>query len=282
MSRRTDPTMRRRRLGRELRRHREAAGRTHVQVAEALGCSDAKVSYMESGRYKIQWRDVRDMLDFCGVNDPDVVDPLIEMARQSAEKSWWISFRGTAVPNWFETFMALETEASTVLHYEQLAVPGLLQTEEYAAAITASGFITAPEERATVVALRMERQRQLVADPPMELRVILEEAALRRPVGGPTIHRVQLDHLLKLATWPNITLQVLPTALGAHAGLRGPFTVFTFDADPTVVYLEQHEAAAYLEEPAVTREYLRMFDRLRTDALSRQESAELINRIMEW
>lgn len=270
--------MRRRRLGRELRRHREAAGRTHVQVAGVLGCSDAKISYMESGRYKIQWRDVRDMLDFCGVDDPAVVEPLIEMAKQSAQKSWWVSFRET-VPNWFETFMALETEAATVLHYEQLAVPGLLQTEEYAAAITEAGFMVRPEERATVVALRMERQRRLVEDPPLELRVILEEAALRRPVGGPTIHRSQLDHLLKLATRPNITLQVLPTALGAHLGLHGPFTVFTFEGDPTVVYLEHHEAAAYLEEPKVTREYLRMFDRLRTDALSRQASAELIDSI---
>ncbi len=272
--------MRRRRLGRELRRHREAAGRTHVQVAEALGCSDAKVSYMESGRYKIQWRDVRDMLDFCGVDDPAVVEPLIDMAKQSAQKSWWISFRDT-VPNWFETFIALETEAATVLHYEQMAVPGLLQTEEYATAITSAGFMVAPEERAAVVALRMERQRQLVADPPMELRVVLEEAALRRPVGGPTVHRAQLGHLLKVVTMPNVTLQVLPTALGAHAGLHGPITLFTFEADPTVVYLEHHEAAAYLEDPAVTREYLRAFDRLRADALSQKASVELIDGIAE-
>ncbi|SES49346.1 helix-turn-helix domain-containing protein, partial [Actinokineospora terrae] len=227
---RSDPTVRRRRLGRELRQHRERAGKTHVQVAEALGCSDAKVSYMEAGRYRVQFRDVRDMLEFCGVTDAAVVDPLVQMAKESGSKSWWQSYRDTMANN-FGTYVGLEGEAQVKHHFELHVVPGILQTNDYARALARASTRVRPDAIDEVVALRADRQKRLDEPDALELRMVIDEEALRRPIGGRAVWRSQLERLLALGERPHVVLQVLPTEVGEHAGLAGSFTILEFDGD---------------------------------------------------
>ncbi|MBM7771200.1 transcriptional regulator with XRE-family HTH domain [Actinokineospora baliensis] len=277
---RSDPTVRKRRLGRELRRHRELAGKTHLEVSKVLGCSDAKISYMEAGRYKIQWRDVRDMLAFCGVDDPSVVEPLVQMARESGEKSWWQPYEDTMLDN-FGTYVGLEGEAQVQHHFELHVIPGLLQTADYARALAKVGTRVKPDAVDRVVDLRLARQQRLDEPDPLELRLVIDEEALRRPIGGQAVLSRQLQHLLAMNERQHVHVQVLPTAVGAHAGLGGSFTILEFPDDPAVVYMEHKRGCLYLEHPDDVAAYTMTLDRLRADSLTSTQSAELIRRAIE-
>ena len=278
---RRSPTARRRRLGIELRRLREAADLTIDQVAEALECSDSKVSRIETGRVSATPRDVRDMLALYQVDD-EQRDALVQIAREARQKGWWHEYFD--VP-FVPAYVGLEVAAVSVRIYEPLVVPGLLQTVGYARVVLRSVFPKLPaDELERRVELRMARQSLLTQDDPMALWVVLDEAVLHRLVSERVVAREQLDRLTDVAALPSVTLQVLPFAAGVHAGVDGPFTILGFDepADPDVVHLE-HAAgleyaagALFLESTEELKRFALLFDQLCGAALDPGASADFI------
>lgn len=277
MARRADPTVRRRKLGLELKRLRESANRKMVEVAAELNCSQAKISSIEAGRYKVQPRDVRDMLAFYGVTDIEVTDSLMELARQSAEKSWWHPY-SSAVPDWFGTYVGLEAEAQALQSFARHVIPGLLQTEEYAKAVTSASLRVPPDWHDDVVRLRKARQEQLAAASPLDFWTIIEEPVLRRPVGRPGVLRSQLLHLVQMAQQPHIRVQILPLSAGIQPGTANPFIVLIFpdDLHPDLIYLEHEVGALYLEEPDEVSKYQQAFSHLASQALDIEASLDII------
>jgi transcriptional regulator with XRE-family HTH domain len=272
------PTGRRRRLGAELRRLRETSGLTIDRVAEALECSQSKVSRIETGQVSATPRDVRDMLELYRV-DPARREAIVQIAREARQRGWWHKY--VDVPDGVPAYVGLETAASSIDVYMSLIVPALLQTADYARAIIGAVRPDLPRrELERRVELRMSRQALLDRDEPPELHVLLEEAVLHRPVGGPAVMADQRRRLLEAAERPAVTLQVLPVAAGAHAGMDGPFTIFGFPApaEPDVVALDSAADALYLEGEEDVRRYRRVFERLQPVALPPAESAAFIAR----
>lgn len=225
-----NPTVRRRRLGAELRWLRLARGLTGTQVAEHLLICQPKVSHLENGRRAIKPRDVRDLCALFGVTDPQVIDSLMRMATEADRHGWWVACG--EVP--YAVCIGLETAAASVRSYEPLVIPGLLQTPAYAAAVIAE---TIPQAAAAQIAVRREvrLRRQFRTRHParcFRLRVVLDESALRRVVGSPAIMREQLERLNYLSTQPYITVQVLPHSVGAHPGVSGQFSIVDFADAP--------------------------------------------------
>jgi transcriptional regulator with XRE-family HTH domain len=276
---RRSPTIRRRRLGVELRRHRETAGVTIDVVAERLGCSASKVSRIETGHTTAAPRDVHDMLDIYGVAD-SVKEELVQIAREAKQKGWWHPF-STVLSS---TYVGLEAAARSIRSYEQQVVPGLLQSEAYAIAmIRAARLGDAPEELAQRVRVRMERQSLLTQDDPLDLRVVLDEAVLSRPVGGDEVMRDQLLRLIEAARLPNVTIQILPFAAGPHAGMDGTFAILEFEEDegPDVVFAENATGGLFLEKAEELRKYDSVFETIRGTALDPEASIEMIELLAE-
>jgi transcriptional regulator with XRE-family HTH domain len=271
------PTRRRPRLGAELRRLREAAGLTIDQVAEALECSQSKVSRIETGQVSATPRDVRDMLGLYRVDEAQR-EAMVQIAREARQRGWWQRF--VDVPDGVPAYVGLEAAATSIDVYMALIVPALLQTPAYARAIIGAVRPDLPaEEIGRRVELRMERQARLDhRDDPPRLRVLLDEPVLHRPVGGPEVMGGQLERLRQAADRPNVTLQVLPLGAGAHAGMDGPFTIFGFPApaEPDIVALDSAADALYLESPEDLVRYRRVFEQLLPAALSPEASAALI------
>jgi len=275
------PTVRRRRLALELRRLREAARLTCDEVAERLECSASKISRVETGRVSVSPRDVRDMLEIYGVPE-EQRDSLVQLARESRQKGWWHAYGDSVQPH-FATYLGLESAASEIKIYEVNLIPGLLQTEEYARAVITAGMVNSPRadiERS--VALRMERQQVTRTSLP-KVWAVLDEAALRRQVGGPEVMRVQLEYLRELTCMPNVRLQVIPFGGGAHPGMGRPFVVLVFpeQVDPDVVYLEDLTSALWVEDVAQVDRYNVFFNHLSATALSFENSAGLITAVVK-
>ena len=279
MPTRPGPTVQRRRLGIELRHFREAAGKTIDEVARVLECSDSKVSRIENGQVSASPRDVRDMLDLYGVVD-ERRDELVEFARAARKRGWWEAFSDTlAVP-----LVGLEVASDRILAYEAMAVHGLLQTRDYAAAIIGAMRPDLSEDQVERrVQFRMARQDLLRKEVPPTLEVVLEECTLRRPVGGREAMQEQLRHLLQVASLPSLTLQVLPLSVGEHPAMSGAFTVYHFaeQMDSDVVYLEHGTSDLYLESPDQIERYGATFDRLRASALNRHRSMQFLKSLVE-
>jgi transcriptional regulator with XRE-family HTH domain len=276
------PTVRRRRLALELRRLREAARLTCEEVAEHLECSTSKVSRIETGRVSVSPRDVRDMLDLYGVSAQQGAS-LVQLARDSRQKGWWHAYSDTIQPQ-FATYIGLESAASEIRIYEVTLIPGLLQTEEYARTVIAAGTVGGDHEGTERnVALLMARQPLLTGDDPPRLWAVLDEAALRRTVGGAGLMRLQLDHLLDLARLPNVAIQVIPFGAGAHPAMGRPFVSLAFPerADPDVVYLEDLTSALYVEDVDEVDRYNMFFNHLRATALSFEDSAARIMSVIK-
>jgi transcriptional regulator with XRE-family HTH domain len=275
------PTVRRRRLAAELRVLREAAHLTCEEVAEHLECSASKISRVETGRVSVSPRDVRDMLTLYGV-DPQQLDSLVQLARESRQKGWWHAYSDTIQPR-FATYVGLEDAATEIRTYEVNLVPGLLQTEDYARAVINAGNLTGTQEEVERrVALRMARQPMVLSGPnPPQLWAVLDEGVLHRTVGGRGLMRLQLEHLLEMAERPNVAVQVIPFTAGAHPGMGKPFVILAFPerADPDVVYLEDFTSALYLEDVDEIDRYNVLFNHLRATALSFEESAALITSV---
>ncbi|MER5394112.1 helix-turn-helix transcriptional regulator [Saccharopolyspora oryzae] len=271
------PTVRRRRLAAELRRLRAHAEVTQQQAAGHLGCTQAKIGRFETAKRSPSVGDVSALLDFYGVEGCER-DQLINLARDARKRGWWHSY-SDVLPEWYETYVGLEAEASSIHTYEAEAIPGLLQTREYAHAITKATLIRADEsEISRRVDLRIQRQQRIVGDNPLELWAVVGEAALRRRVGGPGVLRRQLEHLLKLVQLPHVTLQVMPLDAGAHPAQAGPFVILRYSnsIDPDVVYLETHVGGLYLEREIEISNYVTMMDHLRAHAVDPDGSVELM------
>ncbi|HEY8372648.1 MAG TPA: helix-turn-helix transcriptional regulator [Pseudonocardiaceae bacterium] len=276
----TSPTVRRRRLAAELRRLREQAGMTVQQVADQMGCTHPKISRIENGHRPAALGDVHMMLSLYGVTGPEF-DRLMALARDSRKKGWWHSYLDI-LSEWYATYVGLEAEAKRVRTYEAEVMPGLLQTEDYARAITRAMLVTASDhEVQRRVELRMQRQQRLVDDDPIEVWAVVSEAVLRRPVGGHEVMRRQLEHLAKLAERPNVTVQVLPFAAGAHPAMAGPFVILEFPEpmDPDVVYLETQVGGLYLEESSEIDSYRRIMEHLCATATDPAATVSTIRQI---
>ncbi|MFG2139482.1 helix-turn-helix domain-containing protein [Streptomyces sp. NPDC048650] len=271
-----NPTVRRRRLGQELRRLREDKGMTAEQVAERLLVSQSKISRLENGRRSISQRDVRDLCGVYEVDDHRIVDSLMQMAKDSRQQGWWHAFGD--IP--YSVYIGLETEAASLRVYESLLVPGLLQTPGYAEAVIPGAVPElAPESLEKRIQVRMRRQER-VDDPkrPLRLWVVLDESALRRVVGSHLIMREQLEHLVEMSNLPQVTVQVLPYDTGAHAGMSGTFSILEFDdaSDSSVVYIEGVTSDLYLEKTNDVHKYTIMYEHLRAQALNADQSREFI------
>lgn len=277
------PAVPRRRLGAELRSLREGAGFLIEQVAQELECSTSKISRLETGKGIPRARDVRDMLTIYGVVDARVRDRLLRWARDGQQQGWWHDFSGILAEK-EEAFVALEADAASMRSYDTTVVHGLLQTEAYAREI-ATGIRVGPElvDMEMFVQLRRHRQEVLRRDKgPLDLHVIMEEAALYRPVGGVTVLREQLTYLLDVAGYPNIILQVLPLATGVHPALTGSFALLAFDdVDDGVVFAEGVAGGAILENARDVEAYALVFEEIRRRALSPEDSVTFIASILQ-
>ncbi|GII85947.1 transcriptional regulator [Sphaerisporangium siamense] len=280
MSPRTSPTARRRRLAAELRRLRKEAGLTREQVAEVIGCAPATITRFEIARSGPRVGEVALMLELYGITGAQR-DALLKMAKEARRRGWWHPYSG-AIPTWFETYVSLEEEAATIRAYESECVPGLLQTAGYMRAVTlAEPVVPGAEEIDRRVAVRMERQARLSGDEAPAIWAVLNEAAVRRQVGGRETMRDQLERLMEVSRLHNVTLQILPFEAGAHPGMDGAFTILGFpeSMDPDVVYVEYRAGSLYLEGRTEVDTYNLMFDHLRARALSPDESQALIAKV---
>jgi transcriptional regulator with XRE-family HTH domain len=274
---RRSPTIRRRRLGAELRRRRETAGVTIEGVAEQLECSASKISRIETGHTSATPRDVRDMLRIYGIVGTES-DELVQIAREARQKGWWHPY-STVLTG---AYVGLEAAAGSIRAYEQQVVPGLLQTEDYAKAmIRAARPDISVEEVDQRVRVRLGRQSLLSQDDPIDLWVVLDEAVVSRPVGGDAVMRAQLERLVEAADLPNVTLQILPFEVGAHAGMDGTFTILDFPeaGDPDVVYAENATGGLFLEKGDELQKYIFIFDHIRAAAIRPEESVALIAKL---
>jgi transcriptional regulator with XRE-family HTH domain len=276
------PTVRRRRLGSELRRLREARSINLEVVADRLGLAASTLSRIENGKAPTKTAYLTALLEFYEVTDPEQRQVLIEMAREGHRKGWWAGYEDV-LPTGFGIYMGLEADASGLRVYETQAVNGLLQTQDYARAILREvNKKDSPDQLQRVTELRLKRQESLVREPdPVDLWLILDEAVIRRPIGGPEVMVGQLKHLVEASQWPNVTLQVLPFSAGAHPALTGPFTIVEFPerTDDDVVYFDSWGGPIYLEKERDVRTCTEAFDRLRAAALSPGDSAALTERV---
>ena len=277
------PTVRRRRLGAELRRLREAHSLKLEEVAEELSLAPSTLSRIETGKAPTKSAYLMAMLDMYKVNDPGARKVLIDMAREGHRKGWW-SIYDDVLPSGFDIYVGLEAEAQGLRSYETDVIHGLLQTTDYALAVLRELRPKDSEEQvARVVDLRMQRQRLLEQDPPLDLWLILDEGAIRRSIGGPNVMRPQLEHLIQASRWPNVTLQILAFEAGAHAGLVGPFSILEFPerTDSDVAYTESVGGMIYLEKDREVRACAEAFDRMRAAALSPSASHELVYQVSQ-
>jgi transcriptional regulator with XRE-family HTH domain len=267
-----------RRLVIELRQAREHAGLTGEQVAEQMGWSVAKVYRIEGDRVRVLARDVQRLLKLYGVAG-EQADTVLELARLARAKDWWHQYSG-AIPEWFQFYVGLEAATTAMHEYNAELVTGLLQTEAYARAVMAAAMRadTTDDDAERQIAVRMERQKRLTAPDAPILWAVMNEAVLQRQVGGPQVMRDQLARIGQLAARPNVTIQVLPYAAGAHPAMLGSFTVMKFPdpADRDIVYIEAETGALYLEKPDDVNRYSLMIDYLRAQALGPAESRALI------
>jgi len=269
------PTVLRIALGGQLRDLRIKRNITREAAGDAIRGSHAKISRLELGRTGFKERDIRDLLTFYGVSDPDERERFLNLARQANEPGWWHRY-SDLLPSWFGTYLGLEQAASKIRTYEAHLVPGLLQTPEYARAVMSLGYEDSDMDRR--VQVRIRRQEMLHrADPPVVWAVI-DEAALHRPVGGPRVHREQMEHLIALAELPNVTVQVLPYHAGEHAAAGSSFSILRFaEAElPDIVYLEHLTSALYLDRRQDLALYLSVMDRLSVQAAAPGKSLEML------
>lgn len=277
MAGRNGAVVRRLHLGRILRELREEAGLSLEVAAPALDWSSSKLSRIENGRQGVDVHGVRTMMDVYGVVGSQW-DELLDLTRSVSEKGWW---RAYGLDD--KGYVPLEAEATFIREATAAFVPGLLQTDAYAKAVFAATLQRRSEiELENLTAIRTRRQERLTsAEDPLELIAVVDEAVLRRPVGGPAVMRAQLAHLAEAAALDRVTLQVLPLSLGAHPGLSAPFTLLTFGEIDfgDMVYVEHPVGAVHISKGSEVAVATLTFDRLRSLALDADESVALIERV---
>ncbi len=274
------PTVASARLASELRSKRADAGLSQEAVAEQMGWAESKLYRIENDKSRVLIRDVKRLLDLYGVTGREE-QALLELARQAREPDWWHQYSG-AIPEWFQVYVMLESAASHLFGYESEFVPGFMQTDGYTRAIMS----TAPtrdddEEIENKIKVRANRRVRLTGDNPLNVWLVLNEAVIRRMVGGRQVMREQIEHLISLARRRNVTLQVLPFDTGEHAAMHGMFYLLKFPTpgDPDKVYLEQQIGALYTQKPHEVERYALSFDHLRARALGPDQTIEMLRSV---
>jgi transcriptional regulator with XRE-family HTH domain len=269
-------------LGAHLRRLREAKGITREDAGHAIRGSESKISRMELGRVSFKERDVLDLLTLYDVMDERERDEALSLMRNANTPGWWYRYNDL-LPTWFQSYLGLETAASLIRTYEVQFVPGLLQTEAYARAVILLGHASArPQEIERRVKLRLERRHILDGPNPPEFWAVLDEAALRRPIGSTAVMREQLQALIEAAQQPRVRLQVIPFQAGGHAAAGGAFSILRFpEPDLTdVVYVEQLTSALYLDKADDVDQYAEAMSRLTIDATPPSNTAHILGEIL--
>jgi hypothetical protein len=270
-------------LGTQLRRLRETAGVSPERAGTEIRGTRSKISRMETGRVGFKARDVDDLLTLYGVTDEQLRSRFLSLAKQANRPDWWTRY-GDILPDWFETYLGLESAATTIRSFEIQFVHGLFQTEDYARGVTMLGHRAAPaEEIEQRVAVRLKRQDLLTRPTAPRIWSVMDEAVLRRPVGGAAVMREQLRHLAEVAALPHVTIQVVPFARGGHAAASGSFTILRFAEHdlPDLVYIEQLTSAVYLEQRADVEHYLEVADQLGGSALTPAASTLFIEQVIK-
>jgi transcriptional regulator with XRE-family HTH domain len=269
-------------VGAQLRRLRTEAGISREQAGEAIRASEWKIHRLENGQVGYKERDIVDLLELYGVTDPVEVADFVTMARDANNPGWWYHYNDV-LPQWFRAYVDLEAVAAQLRTYEGQLVPGLLQTEAYMRAVMRGTQLDdSPEELERRVQVRLARQRLLTRDDGPRLWAVVDEAALRRPVGGPGVLRTQLERLIDASELPNVTLQVLPFSVGAHPAMVGSFSILRFaERDlPDAVYLEHLTSALYLDKPDDVDEYLHVMEDICARSAPPNETVEILGRIL--
>jgi transcriptional regulator with XRE-family HTH domain len=274
------PSARQRRLAAVLRSLRKEAGLSREDVAERLGCSPPTITRVEAAQTSARVADVTVMLDIYGVTG-NSKETLLQLARDARKRGWWDKM-SDAIPEYFQSYVGLEEDASAIWGYESEYVPGLFQTEEYARAVMEAEPTLPPEdELARSLSIRMKRQERLASANPPEMWMVLNEAVIRREIGGPEVMRGQLHRLVTLSTQNNVNIQVLPFDSGAHPAMNGGFSLLKFlkPSDPDVVYLDYWRGGIYLEDSGDVDAYARLFDHLRARALGPDQTRRLVTQV---
>lgn len=276
------PLVQRRRLRAELKKARQLSGLTQDQVAGEMDWSLSKIIRIESASSGISANDLKALLQLYGVKDSEQVDSLLALARAARERSWWSAYRDVA-PQPLLQLTEYESAAQVIRQFETLFVPGILQTEDYARAVIDNYYEEGlgSDQLHALVDLRTRRQDLIDAEHRPSFHFVLDEAAVRRLVGGSSVMRRQLRRLIEVADKPNITLELIPFSAGLHAGMKGPFEIIEF-ADPSVseiVYLESPRGDIFSDTPEETSKYIEAFDKLKKASLGSQGSLARIAKI---
>jgi hypothetical protein len=279
----SSPTVLRMILGRQLQALREQASLTYAEAAKVIYSSEWTVRRMEKAEGGLKPLMVKALLIAYGVTDVREIDTFLSLAREASKPGWWHRY-GDALPDWFKVAVGLEESASLIRAYEPQVVPGLLQTEAYIRAVATANFpAETPQESERRVTLRLARQKLLSRPAPPEYWVVLDESAVRRPIGGTDVMRKQLGHLIDCANRPNITIQVLPFAAGWYPALYGMFNMFRFPDDhmPDIVYSEALTSATYLNKPEETTQYTEALDQMAAQAATPDQTITILRQILK-
>ncbi|MEU5959225.1 helix-turn-helix transcriptional regulator [Streptomyces sp. NPDC047525] len=273
------PTVNKRQLGAELKRLRTGRGVLAAQAAAHLGCSETRLSRLETGKGRVAPRpdEIEKLCALYGVTDDFQIQRLLDMLTTTRQPGWWDPYR-EVLPSGLEVYFGLETDARAERVWEASLIHGLLQTPKYARAVLAAypGKLSDIDD---LVSVRTKRQELLTSSEirdPLELWAVLDEMTIRRPVGGWPVMREQIEHLIDMAALPNITLQIVPARKGANPGLGGAFSILEFEENDPVVYVDSPAGNLYLEKRTTVREFATSFDLLRAMALDPEESTALL------
>ncbi|MFI6355044.1 helix-turn-helix domain-containing protein [Streptomyces sp. NPDC050743] len=267
-------------LGRQLEELRIRAGLSYAEAGAAIGVSHSTIRRMEADKVaRLRLADAEKLLQVYGVADRDEIDTFLKSVREANKRGWWHTYRDV-MPDWFAAYLSLEQAALQIRAYENQFVHGLLQTEDYARALLgAENPHVSAEATERRVALRMRRQELLARESPPRVWVVMDEAALRWPVGGPEVMRAQIDHLVEVNRLPQVTLQLMPFANGPHPAMRaGAYHLFRFRARelPDIVYLNGLVGAVYLDKADDVVVYREALDRLGAQAAPARKTEALL------
>lgn len=271
-------------LGQELRRLRQAKGLTMHQVADFLDCSETRISRLETGKLtgaSLKPGEVRRLAELLGVQSADELEDLLRLRAETEQSAWWEPYEDV-IPTGLDTYLGLQTAATRERAFETVLINGLLQTPAYARAVLTEVGVNSPGAIERLVELRTSRTKLLHRTPnPLELEVVLDESALRRPVGGRDVMREQLDAVVRAAELPNVTVLVLPRERGAHAGLSGAFALIEAEGQPAVAYVDSPAGNLFLQKPRDVQRMDQVYARARAKALDPVQSLQLITAITE-
>ena len=276
------PTVRRLQVGARLRQLREAKGISRADAGYTIRGSESKISRMELGRVGFKKRDVVDLLKLYGVDDPAERDRLLDLTAEANTPGWWNTYNDV-LTNWFQNYLDLEQAAELIRTYEVQFIPGLLQTDAYArAVITLGGSTLGTQDVDRRAALRMARQQVFDRPHPPRLWAVIDEAVLRRPIGGPAVLREQIDALIEACDRPYIRLQVMPFAAGGHSAMGGAFSLLRFPQPdvPDVVYIEHLTSGLYLDKREDVDHYTAAMGRLSVEAEPPDRTPGLLHAIV--